>query len=75
MEKRLIHKESIHGNIGEVVAGKVSGRETPSEITMFESTGTPLAYVTISAMIYEKAKELGLGQEVNQKFIDLLYSG
>lgn len=74
LEKKLIHKESIHGIIGEVVAGKVSGRETSTEITMFESTGTPLAYVTISAMMYKKAKELGLGETMNTDFLDLLYS-
>lgn len=56
--------QAIHGTIGEVVAGVKPGRENESEITIYKSTGTTLPYVTLTARIYEKALQAGLGTEV-----------
>ena len=65
MEQGIISTEDIHGTIGEVVAGKKPGRESSSEITLFESCGTTLSYVTICAFIYQKAQKMGLGTEIS----------
>ena len=45
-----------------MLAGRVPGRETDDQITMFLSGGTSLEYMGACAMLYEKAKEAGLGQ-------------
>lgn len=63
MEMGVLRMSDIHGNIGEVVAGVKPGRESPTEITIFKSTGMTIAYVNIAAKIYAKAKEMGLGVE------------
>jgi ornithine cyclodeaminase/alanine dehydrogenase-like protein (mu-crystallin family) len=55
----------IHGNIGEVVAGRKAGRERPDEITVYKSTGTTIPYVMIAARIYEKAQRAGLGRRAD----------
>jgi ornithine cyclodeaminase/alanine dehydrogenase-like protein (mu-crystallin family) len=73
LEERTLTLEDIHGTIGEVVAGIKAGREDPSEITIFKSTGMHLAYVAISARIYEKAKKLGLGTDIGTTIEDLIY--
>ncbi|MBI2042370.1 MAG: ornithine cyclodeaminase family protein [Candidatus Nealsonbacteria bacterium] len=39
IERGLITKENIHAELGDVVAGKIVGRETDEEITIFDSTG------------------------------------
>jgi ornithine cyclodeaminase/alanine dehydrogenase-like protein (mu-crystallin family) len=54
----------IQGKIGEVVAGKMTGRDSESDITVFESDGTHIQSGAVVNLIYEKAKKLGLGREV-----------
>lgn len=63
MEQGVLSTEKI-STIGEVVAGVKPGRETSSEITIFESSGLTLSYVTICAKIYEEAQKRGLGKEI-----------
>ena len=73
MEQGILSRRNVYANIGQVVAGVKSGREKPSEITIFKSTGMTLPYVAIYAEIYRKAKALGLGTEIDEKCMDLVY--
>ena len=54
--------DSIHAELGEVVAGKVAGRESPEEVTLFKSVGVAIEDVACAAFVYEQAKERGLGR-------------
>jgi ornithine cyclodeaminase/alanine dehydrogenase-like protein (mu-crystallin family) len=63
MEQGILQAENIYGTIGEIVAGIKPGRETSSEITLYQSTGMTIPYVTINARIFEKARKMGLGRE------------
>lgn len=74
MEQGILSGEAIYGTIGEIVAGVKPGRETSSEITVFESTGMTIAYVTINAMVYKEAIDRGLGTEISNNLINLIYS-
>ena len=47
-----------------VVAGQARGRQSDSEITIFESQGLGLQDVTVAGLVYQKAKAAGLGQEI-----------
>ncbi len=49
--------------VQEVIAGKKI-RKSDSEITLFKSVGTALQDVAMAALVYEKAKKAGLGEEV-----------
>jgi alanine dehydrogenase len=58
-----ITREHIHGALGEIVAGKKPGRQSPEEITVFDSTGLVIQDLALGYAIYLKAKERGLGEE------------
>lgn len=50
--------------LGEVVAGRVPGRTSPEEITLFESHGLGVEDITVAAHVYARARDAGMGQEV-----------
>ncbi len=53
----------IYGSLGEVVAGKKPGRQTPEEITVFDSTGLIIQDLALGLAVYKRARERGLGEE------------
>jgi alanine dehydrogenase len=59
LEKGLITRDSVHAELGEVIAGKKPGRESAREIIIFDSTGTALQDVAAAALVYERALERG----------------
>ncbi len=64
IEGGLISDKHIHGEIGELAAGKVRGRESEGEITFFKSVGLAIQDVAVAKLILRRAKKLGLGLEV-----------
>ncbi|MGQ9689166.1 MAG: ornithine cyclodeaminase family protein [Desulfobaccales bacterium] len=58
-----ITPEMIYGSLGEVVAGKKPGRQSPEEITVFDSTGLIIQDLSLGFAVYKLAKERGLGEE------------
>ena len=65
LESGLITKETVHAEIGQIIAGKKPGRETPDEIIVYDATGTALQDTAAAALCYEKAVEKGIGQFVD----------
>ena len=57
-----IAQADIYGTLGEVVAGKKPGRQTPEEITVFDSTGLIIQDLALGYAVYLRAKERGLGE-------------
>ena len=51
-------------NLSEVVGGSAKGRNTPEEITLFESQGLALEDLTTGMRIYNIAKERGIGHQL-----------
>lgn len=51
----------VHGELGEVIAGKKPGRTSSDEIIVFDSTGMALQDVVAAAAVYEKAAAQGTG--------------
>jgi ornithine cyclodeaminase/alanine dehydrogenase-like protein (mu-crystallin family) len=43
--------------------GKKPGRETPEEITVFDSTGLIIQDLGLGLAVYQRARERGLGEE------------
>ncbi len=58
----VITEQEIHGEIGEILAGKKPGRESDEEITIFDTTGMGIQDNVTAMKVYEIAKEKGLGQ-------------
>ena len=53
------------GELGQVIAGAVAGRENPEQITLFNSVGMGLQDLAIGRLLYDAALERGLGLEVD----------
>lgn len=56
-----ITDDHIRGEIGEILLGQVSGRQSPEEITLFKSLGLAVEDLAAVHYVYERAKEEGLG--------------
>jgi alanine dehydrogenase len=65
LEEGAIDEEHIHADLGELVAGNEPGRESDEEITVFDSGGTGIETVAGAFLLYEKAREEGLGQPID----------
>ena len=55
----------IIGEVGEVLAGKVSGRTSDKDITLFKSLGMAVEDVAAAQHIYSRALQQGVGQQIN----------
>jgi alanine dehydrogenase len=54
----------IAGELGEVVLGRVSGRTSPNEITVFKSLGMAVEDVVTADLVFRRAVESGAGTEL-----------
>ncbi|NMF96987.1 ornithine cyclodeaminase family protein [Aromatoleum toluolicum] len=61
LNRGIIAKEDIHGEIGEILLGRKPGRENDEEITIFDSTGMAIQDNTTSYKIYQNAIEGNVG--------------
>jgi ornithine cyclodeaminase len=64
LQKGMIQKEDILGELGEVAAGKKPGRGAAWEITYFKSVGNAVQDVSVAQAVFQRAREKNLGQEV-----------
>ena len=65
LEAGLVSESDLHGELGEVILGKVAGRLTDEEITIFDSSGLAVQDVICAKHVYDKARELGKGTWVD----------
>lgn len=61
MAEGMISESDINGNIGDVVNGKLVGRENDDEIIVYETVGVAAQDLCAAKLIYDKAVELGVG--------------
>ena len=54
----------VHAELGEIVAGRKTGRSSAEEIVVFDSTGMALQDVAAAAAVYEAAIRTGRGTAV-----------
>lgn len=59
LDAGTITRDGVHGNLGEVAAGHKQGRESDSEIILFDSSGVALGDAAAAALIYERAVAKG----------------
>lgn len=57
----LIQESDVHAEIGEILLGKKPGRENVEEITLFDTTGMAAQDIAASHIVYNIAKEKGIG--------------
>ncbi|HET9231435.1 MAG TPA: ornithine cyclodeaminase family protein, partial [Vitreimonas sp.] len=56
--------DQVRAELGEIIVGAKSGRAHDDEIVIFDSTGTAIQDVASAAVVYERARERGIGAEV-----------
>ncbi len=54
----------IHGNLVDLLSGKLAGREKDEERTYFNAVGLAYADVAIAFAMYRRAREAGMGQDL-----------
>eukprot|EP00741_Cyanophora_paradoxa_P018164 tig00021038_g17537.t1 len=64
ISKGILKREDLAGSLGQVVAGLVKGRTADDQITIFDSTGLAVHDTAIARVVYERARQLGVGVEV-----------
>jgi ornithine cyclodeaminase/alanine dehydrogenase-like protein (mu-crystallin family) len=60
----LYKADNIVGEIADVITGKVKGRASNGDITLFKSVGIALEDVAVARTIYDLAVQKGVGQEI-----------
>ena len=55
LEKSNINKEKINGELGQILEGKLKGRESENEITLFKTVGIAVQDIVTANEIYQKA--------------------
>jgi alanine dehydrogenase len=64
LSKGLITRDDIHAELGEVITGKMPGRTSREDITVFDSTGLAVQDIATAWTVYQKAIKMGKGKEV-----------
>jgi len=64
LSRGILRREDIYGELGEIVTGVKPGRESPTEITVFASTGLAVQDAVTAELVYRKALEKGIGLKI-----------
>ena len=64
LEARGTFRWDMAKELQDVVAGRIKGRPSSGSITLFESMGIALEDIAAAQLVYNKAKEQGIGQEL-----------
>lgn len=62
IKEGAIDASHIAGELGDVFGGRIPGRRTATEITVFKSLGMAVEDVTAARLAFERASERGLGR-------------
>jgi ornithine cyclodeaminase/alanine dehydrogenase-like protein (mu-crystallin family) len=65
IEQGAITRQSVHAELGEIIAGTKKGRTSNDEIILFDSTGMALQDVAAATIVYEKAMRSDVGIKLN----------
>jgi alanine dehydrogenase len=63
LSQGLITEDDIAGEIGQVITGKLGGRTSEDDVTVFDSTGIALQDSATVPLEYERAVAAGVGVE------------
>jgi alanine dehydrogenase len=57
-----LNEQNLHGELGEIVAGRKPGREWPEETILFWHRGLSITDIALGQALLDKAARLGIGQ-------------
>lgn len=61
----MLRREHIRGTLGAVLEKAIPGRTSPSEITVFDSTGLAIQDAAVARVVHERARREGLGTPIS----------
>ncbi len=64
IQEKTITADSVHAEIGEVLAGKKPGRTRADEITLYKAVGIAIQDVATAHLVYRKALERNVGTNI-----------
>lgn len=64
VEAGKLSGQTLHGELGQIVAGDRSGRENDTETILFWHRGLSLSDIALGAAMLSKARRLGIGQRL-----------
>jgi ornithine cyclodeaminase len=64
VETGRLSERTLHGELGEVVAGRKPGRERPDETILFWHRGLSTSDIALGHAMLRKAEKLGIGQRL-----------
>ncbi len=64
LESGAMRREEVHGELADVICGRVRGRTNDEETFVFDSTGTALQDVAVASIAVRRASERGAGIEI-----------
>ena len=64
LESGTVRREDVHGELADVICGRVRGRTSDDETFVFDSTGTALQDVAVASIAVQRALERGAGVEI-----------
>lgn len=64
MDAGVVDESHVHAELGDIVAGTAEGRADDDQITVFDSGGTGIETVAGANLLYQRAREQGLGTPI-----------
>lgn len=64
LKSGAMRREDVHGELAEVICGRIPGRTNDDETFVFDSTGTALQDVAVASIAVQRAAERGAGIEI-----------
>jgi ornithine cyclodeaminase len=64
VDEGRLTRETLHAELGQIVAGLKPGREMPEERILFWHRGLSLSDIALGALALEKARRLGIGSRL-----------
>src|SRR4029077_8220932 len=64
VEAGKLSERTLHGELGEIVAGSKPGRESDRETILFWHRGLSITVIALGHAMLEKAHRMGLGQQL-----------
>jgi alanine dehydrogenase len=65
LNAKLMTRNDVHAELGQVLAGKRAGRSSEDQIIIFDSTGTALQDAAAAVVVYERALRSGAGASID----------
>ncbi len=66
LKEGRIAKSRLYGEIGDIVSGKIPGRENDQEITIYESVGFAALDIAVAIRAYKNAMRSGMGTIIDR---------